>query len=109
MNINLKNLDKITKRQYMIHAEPIALFSLNGKECISAYCTHAPCLNCFKLMTLVGITNIYYNECFTSNKKVDLKLINIYNEMIIATKINIININTNKTFIEEALEYAKKG
>jgi dCMP deaminase len=44
-----------------LHAEQAAILNITTKpEKIICYVTHQPCLNCFKLLVGLGITQIYY-------------------------------------------------
>lgn len=74
-----------------IHAEQnaIAQCAKNGVNILNAtaYITHFPCINCFKVMIASGIKTMYYNEVY-DNKNNDI-VIRLANE----NNINLKKIN----------------
>ena len=52
----------------VIHAEANAIIKLardsEGGNGASLFCTHAPCIECAKLITGTGISNVYYRETY---------------------------------------------
>jgi len=74
--------------QFTIHAEQNAICdaALRGVSLdnSSAYITHFPCLNCFKLLIASGIKQIKYLENYKNN--------NLVNEMAIENNIRLLKI-----------------
>lgn len=104
--VDLTAVDRTVKRYYMVHAEALALLTSDGSA-TTAYCTHAPCIECMKLLQISGVKHTYYQKCLASSKTVNLELLKIYKELVISTQIKIENVNTGKSFIEELMRYAK--
>lgn len=77
-----------------IHAEQnaIAQCAKNGVNICgaTAYITHFPCINCFKVMIASGIKNIYYNEVYDNkNNEIVIRLAN-------ENSIQVLNLNKKK-------------
>ena len=57
--------------QGTVHAEQNAISDCasRGVKCVdaTAYITHYPCINCFKILSASGIKNIYYNEDYKND------------------------------------------
>lgn len=66
----------VTKtKDEVIHAEANAILKLardgesgNGA---SLFCTHAPCINCAKLIYGAGISKVYYRDTYKDTKGID--------------------------------------
>jgi len=62
-------------RDEVIHAEANAIIKLarDGERGTGAsiFCTHAPCIECAKLIYGSGITNLYYGEEYRSDAGID--------------------------------------
>lgn len=66
----------VTKtKEEVIHAEANAILKLardgesgNGA---SLFCTHAPCINCAKLIYGAGVKKVYYRDTYRDTKGVD--------------------------------------
>lgn len=64
--------DKILKtKDEVIHAEANAITKLarDGESGLGAslFCTHAPCVQCAKLIYGAGISSVYYRESYRNN------------------------------------------
>ena len=61
--------------QATVHAEQNAITDCAKRgasiEGSTAYITHYPCINCFKLLVASGIKNIIYNEDYKNDKNID--------------------------------------
>lgn len=55
----------------VLHAETNALAklakSIESGEGATMFCTHAPCIDCAKMIYQAGIKTLYYNEVYRSN------------------------------------------
>jgi dCMP deaminase len=78
---------KYVTRPEVIHAEANAIAKLakssdSGEEA-TLFCTHAPCLDCAKLIYGAGIRNVYYRNTYRSEAGLDfLKKCNIEVEKV---------------------------
>jgi dCMP deaminase len=77
----------LVTRPEVLHAESNSLAkiarSTNSSEGASLFVTHAPCLDCAKLMYQAGINSVYYRNSYRDNSGVDfLKECNIEVEQI---------------------------
>ena len=77
----------LVTRPEVLHAESNALAkiarSTNSSEGASLFVTHAPCLDCAKMMYQAGINSVYYRNSYRDNSGVDfLKECNIEVEKI---------------------------
>jgi len=77
----------LVTRPEVLHAESNALAkiarSTNSSEGASLFVTHAPCLDCAKMMYQAGINSVYYRNSYRDNSGVDfLKECNIKVEQI---------------------------
>ena len=68
---NICEDDKGYTKWYVLHAEANAILKLardgergNGA---SLFCTHAPCIQCSKLIYGAGIKKVYYRETYRDN------------------------------------------
>ena len=72
---NCCEVENVTKPE-VIHAEmnAIAKISYHGDSCKDAtmFLTHAPCIECAKIILQSGICNVYYLEDYRSTAGVDL-------------------------------------
>lgn len=59
----------------VLHAETNAISKLakshESAEGATMFCTHAPCMDCAKIIYQSGITELYYNEVYRSNDGLD--------------------------------------
>lgn len=67
VNDPLEDADMVLKtKNEVIHAEANAILKLakshDGGDGADLFCTHAPCIDCAKLIYGAGITNVYYRE-----------------------------------------------
>lgn len=75
---NCENIieDQLVTKPEVIHAEinAIAKAAKKGYSCHEAtmFITHAPCVECAKLICQSGISRIYYNETYRSTTGLDL-------------------------------------
>ena len=75
---NCENIieDQLVTKPEVIHAEinAIAKAAKKGYSCHEAtmFITHAPCVECAKLICQSGISRIYYNETYRSTAGLDL-------------------------------------
>ena len=72
----------LVTRPEVLHAESNALAkiarSTNSSEGASVFVTHAPCLDCAKMMYQAGINSVYYRSSYRDTSGVDfLKECNI--------------------------------
>jgi dCMP deaminase len=77
----------LVTRPEVLHAESNALAkiarSTNSSEGASVFVTHAPCLDCAKMMYQAGINSVYYRNSYRDTSGVDfLKECNIEVEQI---------------------------
>jgi dCMP deaminase len=77
----------LVTRPEVLHAESNSLAkiarSTNSSEGASVFVTHAPCLDCAKMMYQAGINSVYYRNSYRDNSGVDfLKECNIKVEQI---------------------------
>jgi len=77
----------LVTRPEVLHAESNSLAkiarSTNSSEGASLFVTHAPCLDCAKMMYQAGINSVYYRNSYRDNSGVDfLKECNIEVEKI---------------------------
>jgi dCMP deaminase len=77
----------LVTRPEVLHAESNALAkvarSTNSSEGASVFVTHAPCLDCAKMMYQAGINSVYYRNSYRDTSGVDfLKDCNIEVEQI---------------------------
>jgi dCMP deaminase len=77
----------LVTRPEVLHAESNSLAkiarSTNSSEGAPLFVTHAPCLDCAKLMYQAGINSVYYRNSYRDNSGVDfLKECNIEVEQI---------------------------
>jgi dCMP deaminase len=77
----------LVTRPEVLHAESNALAkvarSTNSSEGASVFVTHAPCLDCAKMMYQAGINSVYYRSSYRDTSGVDfLKECNIEVEQI---------------------------
>ena len=59
---------KLTTKPEVLHAETNAIAKVSGStessENATMFCTHAPCLQCAKLIYQSGIKNLYYRDTY---------------------------------------------
>lgn len=59
----------------VLHAESNAITKLaksnEAGDSATMFCTHAPCLNCAKLIYQSGISNLYYRDTYRDNSGLD--------------------------------------
>ena len=59
----------------VIHAEANAIAKLaqstESSACSDAYITHAPCLDCSKLLLVAGIQRVFYSEAYRDHAGID--------------------------------------
>jgi dCMP deaminase len=77
----------LVTRPEVLHAESNALAkiarSTNSSEGASVFVTHAPCLDCAKMMYQAGINSVYYRNSYRDTSGVDfLKQCNIEVEQV---------------------------
>jgi dCMP deaminase len=77
----------LVTRPEVLHAESNALAkiarSTNSSEGASVFVTHAPCLDCAKMMYQAGINSVYYRNSYRDTSGVDfLKECNIEVEQV---------------------------
>ena len=105
ISIDLTQLNRHQKRNYIIHAEMVAL--LNASSHIEkAYCTIAPCIECVKLLSFAGVKKIIYRKTFGSNKIVDRDKFNAFMNILSSGIITIVNEN-DVSFINDVSKFIK--
>ncbi len=66
---------KLVTKPEVLHAEPNALAkiakSTNSSEGSDLFVTHAPCLDCAKLIYQSGIKSVYYKNVYRDTKGID--------------------------------------
>jgi deoxycytidylate deaminase len=100
--VDLNGISRIYKRYLMTHAEVNAIkkISLVPQEGLTAYCTVAPCIECIKLMRIIGVKKVFYRELFASNKTIDMEKTSAINLLTDKT-IKLINHSTGISFQNE--------
>jgi len=62
----------------VLHSETNAISKLAkshaSAEGATMFCTHAPCMDCAKMIYQAGITKLYYNETYRSTKGIEFLL-----------------------------------
>lgn len=66
---------RLKTRPEVLHAESNALMkvarSTESSEGAALFCTHAPCIDCAKLIYQAGISSVYYREQYRDNSGVE--------------------------------------
>jgi tRNA(Arg) A34 adenosine deaminase TadA len=66
---------KLKTKEEVIHAEANAIGKLarDGEAGLNStmFCTHAPCIDCAKLIYSAGITKVYYRNSYRDTKGID--------------------------------------
>lgn len=66
---------RLKTKQEVLHAESNAIAkvsrSTESSENATLFCTHAPCIECAKLIYQSGISNIYYRDAYRDNTGLD--------------------------------------
>jgi dCMP deaminase len=66
---------KLVTKDEVIHAEANAISKMarDGERGLGAslFCTHAPCVQCAKLISGAGISKVYYRNWYRDNKGLD--------------------------------------
>ena len=66
---------KLVTKDEVIHAEAnaIAKMARDGERGLGSvlFCTHAPCVQCAKLISGAGISKVYYRNWYRDNKGLD--------------------------------------
>ncbi len=99
-NESLMTFEKPLKYHLTIHAEMNCLLFAKRDLCdTTLYITHSPCENCLKNILQCSIKTIYYDTLYNKYTEIEIKAINL---LINSVKdINIVNINNNKTYLQE--------
>jgi dCMP deaminase len=83
----IKNDGNNTHEQATVHAECNAIADcatrgVNTKDA-TAYITHYPCINCFKILVASGIKEIKYLHDYKNDENINILLNNMNNKIII--------------------------
>ena len=66
---------RLKTKPEVLHAESNALMkvarSTESSESATLFCTHAPCIDCAKLIYQAGISSVYYREQYRDNSGVE--------------------------------------
>lgn len=66
---------KLTTKDEVIHAEENAILKLardgESGKCTTMYITHAPCINCARLIYNAGVSSIYYENSYRDTSGID--------------------------------------
>ena len=66
---------RLVTKDEVLHAESNALMkvsaSTESSEGATMFCTHAPCINCAKLIYQSGINSLYYRNAYRDNSGVE--------------------------------------
>jgi dCMP deaminase len=72
---NNGNWIKLKTKDEVLHAEENAILKLakshDGGDGASLFCTHAPCVQCAKLIYGAGINKVYYRKTYRDTKGVE--------------------------------------
>ena len=68
VELDEKFIKQLVTKQEVLHAETNAIAkvsaSTESSEGAVMFCTHAPCINCAKLIFQSGINNLYYRDTY---------------------------------------------
>jgi len=68
VELDEKFVKQLVTKQEVLHAETNAIAkvsaSTESSEGATMFCTHAPCINCAKLIYQSGINNLYYRDTY---------------------------------------------
>jgi dCMP deaminase len=68
VELDEKFIKQLVTKQEVLHAETNAIAkvsaSTESSEGATMFCTHAPCINCAKLIYQSGINNLYYRDTY---------------------------------------------
>ena len=68
VEVDEKFVKKLVTKQEVLHAETNAIAkvsaSTESSQGATMFCTHAPCINCAKLIYQSGINNLYYRDTY---------------------------------------------
>jgi dCMP deaminase len=100
--IDLNGVSRSYKRYLMTHAEINAIKNLSHipQQGLIAYCTVAPCIECIKLMIIIGVKRVFYQNLFASNKSINIEKISAI-KILMDKTIELINYSTGVSFQDE--------
>ena len=68
IELDEKFIKQLVTKQEVLHSETNAIAkvsaSTESSEGATMFCTHAPCINCAKLIYQSGINNLYYRDTY---------------------------------------------
>jgi dCMP deaminase len=68
VELDEKFIKELVTKQEVLHSETNAIAkvsaSTESSEGATMFCTHAPCINCAKLIYQSGINNLYYRDTY---------------------------------------------
>jgi dCMP deaminase len=71
----MQNRYRLKTKPEVLHAESNALMkvaqSTESSEGSTLFCTHAPCIDCAKLIYQAGITKVYYRNAYRSEQGIE--------------------------------------
>ena len=71
----MQNRYRLKTKPEVLHAESNALMkvarSTESSEGSTLFCTHAPCMDCAKLIYQAGITKVYYRNAYRSEQGIE--------------------------------------
>jgi dCMP deaminase len=75
VEIDEKFVKKLVTKQEVLHSETNAIAkvsaSTESSEGSTMFCTHAPCINCAKLIYQSGINSLYYRDTYRDTSGIE--------------------------------------
>jgi dCMP deaminase len=75
VEIDEKFVKKLVTKQEVLHSETNAIAkvsaSTESSEGATMFCTHAPCINCAKLIYQSGINSLYYRDTYRDTSGIE--------------------------------------
>ena len=75
VELDEKFVKRLVTKQEVLHAETNAIAkvsaSTESSEGATMFCTHAPCINCAKLIYQSGINNLYYRDTYRDTSGIE--------------------------------------
>ena len=75
VELDEKFVKRLVTKQEVLHSETNAIAkvsaSTESSEGATMFCTHAPCINCAKLIYQSGINNLYYRDTYRDTSGIE--------------------------------------
>ena len=75
VELDEKFVKRLVTKQEVLHSETNAIAkvsaSTESSEGATMFCTHAPCINCAKLIYQSGISNLYYRDTYRDTSGIE--------------------------------------